>query len=248
MDAFLSFLYDNPHYIKNWKKIYQRGFAFAQPQVAFASFGGMPVRQSKRKAFKCIDSQFLACTFFEKTGILKEKGGKNMNQQKVGSFLKKLRNEKSITQAELAEGLGVSNRSISRWENGTTMPDFDLLIELAQYYGVEVGEILDGERRAENMEVKQEELMVKVADYQNVEKNFFSKRMCTMFILALLGMGIYIAIDLLGLSAVEPYETIVSIALGFNIGTLLTGLLYASRYLAKLKEAKARLMRILQRK
>lgn len=171
-----------------------------------------------------------------------------MNQQKVGSFLKKLRNEKSITQAELAEGLGVSNRSISRWENGTTMPDFDLLIELAQYYGVEVGEILDGERRAENMEVKQEELMVKVADYQNVEKNFFSKRMCTMFILALLGMGIYIAIDLLGLSAVEPYETIVSIALGFNIGTLLTGLLYASRYLAKLKEAKARLMRILQRK
>lgn len=171
-----------------------------------------------------------------------------MNQQKVGSFLKKLRNEKSITQAELAEGLGVSNRSISSWENGTTMPDFDLLIELAQYYGVEVGEILDGERRAENMEVKQEELMVKVADYQNVEKNFFSKRMCTMFILALLGMGIYIAIDLLGLSAVEPYETIVSIALGFNIGTLLTGLLYASRYLAKPKEAKARLMRILQRK
>lgn len=171
-----------------------------------------------------------------------------MNQQKVGSFLKNLRNEKSITQAELAERLGVSNRSISRWENGTTMPDFDLLIELAQYYDVEVGEILDGERRVENMDAKQEELMVKVADYQNIEKNFFSKRMCAMFILALLGMGIYIAIDLLGLSAVEPYETVISIALGFTIGTLLTGLLYASRYIAKLKEAKARLMRMLQKK
>lgn len=44
---------------------------------------------------------------------------------------------------ELAEILGVSNRSISRWENGTTMPDFDLLIELARYYDVEVGEILN---------------------------------------------------------------------------------------------------------
>jgi len=68
----------------------------------------------------------------------------NMNQQKVGQFLKTLRNEKFVTQAELAEILGVSNRSVSRWENGTTMPDFDLLIELAKYYGVEVGEILDG--------------------------------------------------------------------------------------------------------
>lgn len=44
-----------------------------------------------------------------------------MNQQKVGLFLKELRSEKSITQAELAELIGVSNRSISRWENGTTM-------------------------------------------------------------------------------------------------------------------------------
>ena len=43
-----------------------------------------------------------------------------MDQQKTGQFLKMLRSQKSITQAELAEVLGVSNRSISRWENGTT--------------------------------------------------------------------------------------------------------------------------------
>ncbi len=70
-----------------------------------------------------------------------------MDQQKTGLFLKKLRHEKSVTQMELAERLGVSNRSVSRWENGTTMPDFDLLIEHAQYYDVEVEELLDGERR-----------------------------------------------------------------------------------------------------
>lgn len=166
-----------------------------------------------------------------------------MNQQKVGSFLKELRNEKSITQAELAELLGVSNRSISRWENGTTMPDFDLLIELAKYYDVEVGEILDGERRTDNMDAKTEELMLKIADYNNVERNFLSKRMCAMFLIALVGMVVYAGIDLLGLSGAEPYETIISIALGFVVGTLITGLLYASRYIAKLKEAKVRLMR-----
>lgn len=170
-----------------------------------------------------------------------------MNQQKVGAFLKELRNEKSITQTELAEILGVSNRSISRWENGTTMPDFDLLIELAKYYEVEVGEILDGERRTNSMDTKTEELMLKIADYNNVEKDFFSKRMCAMFIIAIIGMIIYIGIDILGLSGQEPYETIISISLGFVIGTLVTGLLYASRYIGKLKAAKMRMAGKLRR-
>ena len=170
-----------------------------------------------------------------------------MDQQKVGQFLKELRKEKSVTQAELAEMLGVSNRSISRWENGTTMPDFDLLIELAKYYDVEVGEILDGERKENNMDTKTEKLMLKIADYNNVEKNFFSKRMCIMFTIAIIGMVVYIGIDLMRLSEIEPYHTIVNISLGFVLGALITGLLYASRYIAKIKEAKVRLTKELRR-
>lgn len=194
-------------------------------------------------ALKIRYSQVVSWTFSIGKAILNAKGGgTNMNQQKVGQFLKKLRKEKSITQEQLAEILGVSNRSISRWENGTTMPDFDLLIQMAKYYDVEIGEILDGERKAENMDAKTEELMLKIADYNNVERNFFSKRMCAMFLIALVGMAVYAGIDLLGLSGAEPYETIISIALGFVVGTLITGLLYASRYIAKLKAAKMRLL------
>ena len=170
-----------------------------------------------------------------------------MDQQKVGQFLKELRNEKSVTQAELAEMLGVSNRSISRWENGTTMPDFDLLIELAKYYDVEVGEILDGERKEENMDTKTEKLMLEIADYNNVERKFFSKRMCAMFIIAIIGIVVYIGIDLMRLSEIEPYNTIVNISLGFVLGALITGLLYASRYIAKIKEARVRLTKELKR-
>lgn len=48
-----------------------------------------------------------------------------MNQKKIGEFLKELRKEKSMTLEQLAEVLGVTNRSISRWENGVNMPDFD---------------------------------------------------------------------------------------------------------------------------
>lgn len=168
-----------------------------------------------------------------------------MNQQKVGEFLKTLRNQKYITQAELAEVLGVSNRSISRWENGTTMPDFDLVIELAKYYEVEVGEILDGERK-DNMDRKTEETMLKIADYNNVEREFFSKRMCIMFAAAILGMGVFAVIDILGLERTQPYATIVSIVVGFVLGTLFTGLVYASRYITKLKASRMRLMKTLR--
>ncbi len=51
-----------------------------------------------------------------------------MNQEKIGLFLKRLRNEKGLTQEELAEKLYVNSRSVSRWENARTMPDFDVLI------------------------------------------------------------------------------------------------------------------------
>lgn len=166
-----------------------------------------------------------------------------MNQQKSGQFLKELRSEKGVTQAELAELLGVSNRSVSRWETGATMPDLDLLIELAKYFHVEAGEILDGERKENKMEPKEEELVRKIADYSNEERNVVTKRLCLMFVVAVFGMLVYMVIDLLGLSEVHPYEEIVSCALGFIFGTLLTGVLYTSRYLYKIKAAKARLLK-----
>ena len=50
-----------------------------------------------------------------------------MNQIKIGMFLQELRNEKGITQEQLAEQLGVSNRTVSRWETGSNMPDISLL-------------------------------------------------------------------------------------------------------------------------
>lgn len=169
-----------------------------------------------------------------------------MNQQKIGQFLKELRREKELTQAELAEILGVSNRSISRWENGITMPDFDLLMELARYYDVEVMEILDGERRDDSMDKKTEELMLKLADYDNDERKIVSKRMCVMFTIAIIGMAIYAGIDTLGLAEVQPYEAIVNAALGFVMGTLLTGLLYTSAYMSKAKAYKMRLLKKLR--
>ena len=69
-----------------------------------------------------------------------------MNQEKIGKFISELRKEKNMTQEELAEKLDVTNKSISRWENGKTMPDLSLITVLAKEFNVEVSELLNGRR------------------------------------------------------------------------------------------------------
>lgn len=94
-----------------------------------------------------------------------------MDQKKIGAFLRTLRKEKGLTQETLAEQFHVSNRSISRWETGTSMPDLSLLVELAEFYHVEIREILDGERKREKMNPEEKETLLKVADYSENERN-----------------------------------------------------------------------------
>lgn len=74
-----------------------------------------------------------------------------MNQKQIGLFLKELRKQKGLTQRQLAEILGVSDRSVSRWESGNNMPDLSILVELADYYEIDIREIIDGERKGENI-------------------------------------------------------------------------------------------------
>ena len=92
-----------------------------------------------------------------------------------------------------------------------------------------------------------EELLTKVADYSNTEQDFFSRRMCAMFAAAIIGVTIFAVIDILGLERTQPYATIVSVTCGFVSGTLITGFLYASRYMVKLKAARARLTKKLRK-
>ena len=79
-----------------------------------------------------------------------------MDTKKIGAFLKQCRKEKNLTQEQLAEKFRVSARTVSRWETGTNMPDLSILVELAEYYDVEMRELLDGERRSEERRVGKE--------------------------------------------------------------------------------------------
>ncbi len=94
-----------------------------------------------------------------------------MDQIKTGQFLKTLRNEKGMTQEMLAKHFNVSSRTVSRWETGSNLPDISLLTEIADFYDVDVREIIDGERKSEMMDKEIREVADKMAAYSNNEKN-----------------------------------------------------------------------------
>ena len=109
-----------------------------------------------------------------------------MDQQKIGTFLKELRKEKNITQEQLAEKMCVSRRTVSRWETGYNMPDLDILIDIAEYYDVDLREILDGERKDEQMDKEMKETVLKVADFSKEQEAKVLKRIHRMFVVGLI--------------------------------------------------------------
>lgn len=165
-----------------------------------------------------------------------------MDQKKIGAFLKELRKEKNLTQEQLSELLGVTNRSISRWENGVNMPDFDLVIEIVNYFDISIEEFLDGERKENMIDRKTEQTLLKVADYENQDRIKFTKRMCGLFIAAIIAFIVYGIIDINGLASTGIYEEIASVALGIVLGVLLVGALFTSSYMAKFHALKQRLL------
>lgn len=99
-----------------------------------------------------------------------------MDQKKTGAYLKSLRREKGLTQEQLAEKFFVSSRTVSRWETGNNLPDVGMLVELADFYDVDIREIIDGERRNEIPHSVTNETLLKVAEYiSEGEKQNYSK-------------------------------------------------------------------------
>ena len=165
-----------------------------------------------------------------------------MNLIKTGKFLQLLRKDKGLTQEDLAEKMNVSRRTVSRWETGNNMPDLDALIELSDLYEVDLREILSGERKSERMNEDLKETVLQVADYSNEEKTRLLRRVHWLFIAGLIGFAAFLVITLLGLDTVSPYEGIGSFGLGIAFGMVVFGVVFTSKYAAKIRKAKLSLL------
>lgn len=106
-----------------------------------------------------------------------------MDLIKIGKLLKELRKEKGLTQEQLAEQLNISRRTISRWETGHNLPDLDILIEIADYYEIDLRELLDGEKKNQKMSEELKKTVLKVAKYTHKEKEIKKEKLNTYFII-----------------------------------------------------------------
>lgn len=161
-----------------------------------------------------------------------------MDQTKIGMFFKELRKEKELTQEQLAEQFGVSRRTVSRWETGSNMPDLDILIEMADYYEVELRELLDGERKEKKMEKDLEETVLKVADYSNDVKQRITRNMHFLFI-----GGLAAAVLHLVLVFTDHADNFLGgFCQGVTLGMMIVGVILTSKYAAKIRVWKKRLL------
>ena len=94
-----------------------------------------------------------------------------MDQIKIGKFIAECRKKNNLTQMQLAEKLNITDRAISKWENGKTMPDSSIMLDLCNELKISVNELLCGEMiNMENKNEKQEQLLLDMAN-ETEEKN-----------------------------------------------------------------------------
>lgn len=175
------------------------------------------------------------------------KGVVKMDQRKTGELLKTLRKEKKVTQEQLAERFYVSSRTVSRWETGSNMPDLDTLIELADFYDIDIREIIDGERKNKNVDSETKDTLKKVAEYAAEENKKIKNKMIDMMLgaavlllfSALLFEGIHSGF-LLDIIPEKACYNAIMFSQGLACSVLLLNILYLTGNLEKLRKFKFR--------
>lgn len=111
-----------------------------------------------------------------------------MNQQVIGKFITLKRKEKNLTQEQLAEKIGVSNKTVSKWENGKCMPDYSVIEILCKELDITVSELLDGEENEKSIRLYDEkEIIGMIKDIQELKKSRDSN---SSFFLIIMGVSL----------------------------------------------------------
>ncbi|MBQ5330103.1 MAG: helix-turn-helix transcriptional regulator [Oscillospiraceae bacterium] len=165
-----------------------------------------------------------------------------MDQIKTGKFLQTLRKEKGFTQEQLSERLGVTRRTVSRWETGNNMPDLDILIELSDLYEVDLREILNGERKSDMMNKDTRETLLMAADYKNESEKRRARIVCIYFVLGIVGLTVNFILNEISV----PDNFLTGFLKGFTFGmplaTMGMGLLYTTGRMEKIREFKEKVI------
>lgn len=156
-----------------------------------------------------------------------------MDTIKIGNFLRELRKEKNLTQEQLADVFNVSARTVSRWETGSNMPDISIIVEIADYYDLDVREILNGERSnalpAGSSSIKD------IAEYADKDKEKLAVKTRLYAIAGIIGIITYLCLRAFGNPDSIIINLIASLSLVAVYAALASSLIYTSNRLQTLQ-------------
>lgn len=153
-----------------------------------------------------------------------------MNQLSIGKFIAQKRKEHNMTQEQLAEKIGVSNKSVSKWKTGKCMPDYSVVQELCKELEITVAELMDGEEIQENSiriydEKQIIDLLKRTQDLEQ-QKN-------TMYGILLIVMGIASLAVSHSIGGSDVKDFFAGLLLGLSVGEMLVGVYCLGRSLSK---------------
>ncbi len=134
-----------------------------------------------------------------------------MNQLQIGHFISECRKEKGLTQSQLAEKLGITNRAVSKWETGNSMPDVSIMLELCEIFSITVNDLLCGKKL--NVEEQKMENERNTLSMMLAKKELKRVRMCAG---VLMFVGLTLALSFTSVIAETSFEK----ALTFLLGTI----------------------------
>lgn len=155
-----------------------------------------------------------------------------MDQIAIGKFIAKKRKEQNLTQEQLAERLGVSNKTISKWETGKCMPDYSIVELLCKELNTTLAELMNGEEDEKSIHTYDNEQFVEmIKEMQNLKN---TKIMIIGFILIIMG-GVMLALSQM-FGGTDIQDFLSGFMLGISIPEMLTGVLLLGCYLAHRNE------------
>ena len=152
-----------------------------------------------------------------------------MNQLATGKFISQKRKQKNLTQEQLAEKLGVSNKTVSKWETGKCMPDYSVVKALCDELEITVAELMDGEKSEEKSvrTYDEEQIMDLLKKTQNLEKQ---KELLYGILLIVMGIALQALSHTLGGSNVKDFFS--GLLLGISIAEMLVGIYVVGKGIA----------------
>ena len=152
-----------------------------------------------------------------------------MNQTAIGSYIARKRREQNLTQEQMANQLGVSNKTISKWENGKCMPDYSIIQALCEALHVSLPELMDGEDTAEDSLRVYDDAQILDLLHRTQE---LERQKSILYGVALITLGIACSAMSGTVGGTDVRDFISGVLLGLSVAEILAGIYIIGKQMA----------------